>query len=142
MRFDGRRQKRRSPGLTPLIDVVFLLLIFFMLATRFDLETSLPLRLAVVPEAPEGSQGASGASARETRDSVVLRLDATGDTWLGGAVVAEAMLTTRLAAALGETPTGQVLVESDAGVSVQRIVDTLRGADRAGARSVSLARSR
>ena len=38
--------------------------------------------------------------------------------------------------------TGQVLVESDAGVSVQRIVDTLRGADRAGARSVSLARSR
>ncbi|SIS50160.1 ExbD/TolR family protein [Phaeovulum vinaykumarii] len=34
---------RRRPDLTPMIDVVFLLLVFFMLATRFGTETALPL---------------------------------------------------------------------------------------------------
>ena len=34
---------RRRPGLTPLIDVVFLLLVFFMLASRFGAEGALPL---------------------------------------------------------------------------------------------------
>ena len=33
---------RRRPSLTPMIDVVFLLLIFFMLAARFGMEGALP----------------------------------------------------------------------------------------------------
>ncbi|MGL5579086.1 MAG: ExbD/TolR family protein, partial [Fusobacteriaceae bacterium] len=34
--FMSYRRKELSPDLTPLIDVVFLLLIFFMVATNFD----------------------------------------------------------------------------------------------------------
>ncbi|SDI62459.1 ExbD/TolR family protein [Lutimaribacter saemankumensis] len=34
---------RRRPSLTPMIDVVFLLLIFFMLAARFGMDAALPL---------------------------------------------------------------------------------------------------
>lgn len=34
---------RRRPGLTPLIDVVFLLLVFFMLAAQFGREVVLPI---------------------------------------------------------------------------------------------------
>ena len=43
-----RRTKRRSlatPDLTPLIDVVFLLLIFFMLVTTFDKYSGFKLEL-------------------------------------------------------------------------------------------------
>ncbi len=40
----GRRHRRVS--LTPMIDVVFLLLVFFMLAARFGIEGALDLRLA------------------------------------------------------------------------------------------------
>lgn len=39
-------RRRRKPDLTPMIDVVFLLLVFFMLASRFTQETSLPLAAA------------------------------------------------------------------------------------------------
>lgn len=42
----GGARKRRRPDLTPMIDVVFLLLVFFMLASRFSVETSLPLSAA------------------------------------------------------------------------------------------------
>lgn len=36
---------RRRPSLTPMIDVVFLLLVFFMLAARFGQDTALPVTL-------------------------------------------------------------------------------------------------
>ncbi|WP_243612761.1 ExbD/TolR family protein [Shimia aestuarii] len=41
----GPPRRRRKPSLTPMIDVVFLLLVFFMLASRFghDVEINLPL---------------------------------------------------------------------------------------------------
>lgn len=35
---------RRKPSLTPMIDVVFLLLVFFMLAARFGQDMTLPLK--------------------------------------------------------------------------------------------------
>jgi biopolymer transport protein ExbD len=36
---------RRKPSLTPMIDVVFLLLVFFMLASRFGIDAIVPLPL-------------------------------------------------------------------------------------------------
>lgn len=44
----GPTSRRRKPSLTPMIDVVFLLLVFFMLASRFgqDMEIDLPLTAA------------------------------------------------------------------------------------------------
>lgn len=45
MQFTSPRAYRRKPSLTPMIDVVFLLLVFFMLASRFGIETVLPLPL-------------------------------------------------------------------------------------------------
>ena len=42
----GPRRRGRRPSLTPMIDVVFLLLVFFMLAARFGIEARVPLALA------------------------------------------------------------------------------------------------
>ncbi|WP_420329715.1 ExbD/TolR family protein [Pseudooceanicola atlanticus] len=41
----AQSRPRRRPSLTPLIDVVFLLLVFFMLASRFGIETVMPMPL-------------------------------------------------------------------------------------------------
>lgn len=38
-------RSRRKPSLTPMIDVVFLLLVFFMLASRFGIDAVVPLPL-------------------------------------------------------------------------------------------------
>ncbi len=42
----GTDRARRKPNLTPMIDVVFLLLIFFMLASRFGIERAVPVTAA------------------------------------------------------------------------------------------------
>lgn len=38
-------RKARKPSLTPMIDVVFLLLVFFMLASRFGTDMHIPLQI-------------------------------------------------------------------------------------------------
>ena len=46
MNFAPPARVKRKPSLTPMIDVVFLLLVFFMLASRFGADAILPLPLA------------------------------------------------------------------------------------------------
>lgn len=71
MNFRRQRQEDASVNLTPLIDVVFLLLIFFMVSTTFTRETQLKLDL---PQAASGEQV-------ETRDQqqIELTISANGD---------------------------------------------------------------
>lgn len=42
----GHQTRRRRIGLTPMIDVVFLLLVFFMLAARFGVTDAIPVTLS------------------------------------------------------------------------------------------------
>ena len=53
MQFEGNRRSSHIPNLTPLIDIVFLLLIFFMLTSHFVREDTLNIQL---PEANSGQQ--------------------------------------------------------------------------------------
>src|SRR5690606_697202 len=56
MRIDVPPRKTASISLTPLIDVVFILLVFFMLATRFVDLSRQPLSVAVTSEQPDSSE--------------------------------------------------------------------------------------
>jgi len=51
MQFEGRRRTSNVPNLTPLIDIVFLLLVFFMLTSHFVRDEVLNIDL---PEADSG----------------------------------------------------------------------------------------
>ncbi len=56
MKFKRQRQGEDSVNLTPLIDVVFLLLIFFMVSTTFTKETHLSVDLPEATGAPSLNQ--------------------------------------------------------------------------------------
>lgn len=129
MQFEARSRPQRRLGLTPLIDVVFLLLIFFMLASTLTGERTLGLEVA----------GASRAADTEAEPLRVL-LSADGQVSLAGAPVALARLTSALREALAVDAGHAVRVVPDPDASLQRIVDVLERTEAAGAAHVTLER--
>lgn len=124
------RRRRRRPliSLTPLIDVVFILLVFFMLASSF-----LDWR-AIDLNAPAQ---AGAASSVEGALLVEVRPDGLR---LAGAPVSLDALAARVAERLQENPDQRVLVKPAAGVVLQDAVNVLDRLSAAGASSLSLIR--
>jgi biopolymer transport protein ExbD len=113
----GQRRPRRRPDLTPMIDVVFLLLVFFMLVSRFGAETGLPLQVA-------------GAASDYSGPPRLVDIGA-GDLRVNGVVVDDVV---QALAPLMANPQDTVILRAGAGVDVQRVVTvmaTLRAAGMA-----------
>ena len=117
-----RRLSKPNVGINiaPLVDVVFLLVIFFAVSTTF-LETA-GLKL----ELPTSTSTAS----RQARDLVVL-LAADGTLSFEGEDLEPGPLSERLASALGESETKMVVLRADTGAKhgeVVKIMDLIRNA--------------
>ena len=56
MKFSDRKEDETLINLTPLIDVVFLLLIFFMVSTTFSKESQLRIKLPEAADDPTQEQ--------------------------------------------------------------------------------------
>jgi|FEC22Drversion2_1045045.scaffolds.fasta_scaffold00009_73 biopolymer transport protein ExbD len=129
MRVEAAGPKRRGTGLTALIDVVFLLLLFFMLASTFS-------RFAIVEVALGGRAGVAPAA---DVVAVLLGVDGEGNLHVNGARVGPEALAEALRAATGGEP-ARILVRPVAGASVQDIVRALERARSAGVGDVILVR--
>lgn len=106
---DDTPRARRKPSLTPMIDVVFLLLVFFMLASRFGMDQVLPLPLA--SQSGEGYRGAP-------RLVDVL----PGAVKLNGVEMSPEALVAALAE-LAPAPEDAVILRGQEGAALQRLVD-------------------
>lgn len=117
---------RRRVSLTPLIDVVFILLLFFMLASTFNDWTSLRLD--------------SGPGIRAAGRDGALLINVEGVTHLAleGEPVTLADLERRLIRRLKAFPDKPVAVQPGKGAKLQRVVGVMDVACRAGARNVTL----
>lgn len=127
MRAVSRRRERRrlrALPLTALIDVVFILLVFFMLASRLVAERALPLSAAA-----EGGGGGEGA----------LLVEALPDGYrLGGEALDAEGLAARLSARLAIDPTTPVVLRTAPGADVQRVVSALDAMAAAGVADAAL----
>ncbi len=129
MQVNDTRPPRRTLSLTPLIDVVFLLLMFFMLASTFA-------KYSVVDVSLAGSQGARQAAQARP---VLLTVGADGALRLNGEGITAAEIGDRLHALAGGERM-PVIVRPSADARSQDIVTALERATAAGVGSVSLAR--
>ena len=105
-------RKRRTPSLTPMIDVVFLLLVFFMLASRFGMDMQIPLSIA----------GGSSGSAYEGQPRLV---DITAEgLLLNGNTIERSALPARLSA-LTSKPSDTIILRPKSGAKLQAMVQIL-----------------
>lgn len=128
------RQKRGDTGvnLTPLIDVVFLLLIFFMVSTTFTRETRLQLEL---PEA-------EGTPAQEIEaEQIEIFVDRDGSYAVNGQVLVNRDVKTLMKALVrvsGEDTGKPLIITADANASHRAVVAVMDAAGRLGFVNLSI----
>lgn len=128
MRLEGRTKASRVPNLTPLIDIVFLLLVFFMLTSHFVREQALGIAL------PESSTG----TALERTPPVEVAVDEYGVVRIEGRVLAPEELVAVLRQALQGRAEKVVRVRGDRAAALGTAVNVLDAAQEAGAEAVDL----
>ncbi len=127
MKFRRRVAEEQAIDISPLIDMVFILLIFFMVSTTFVKDMKLEL------ERP-GAASASRASSKAIR----VYVDANADVYIDGNPVRPWMLQSRVRD-LMRGGDGSVLVVTDRRVPAERLLEVVDQCRLAGATDVGVA---
>lgn len=118
MKFQRERGDEPEVNLTPLIDVVFLLLIFFMVSTTFERETEITLEL---PEA-------TGDPIVSEKKVVEISIDAKGRYYINKQEVINTRIETLKRAiqkAAGEDEAPQVILSADRNTPHQAVITAM-----------------
>ena len=134
MNLRPRAREREEVGvnLTPLIDVVFLLLIFFMVSTTFRNETDLEIQL------PEATQEATPAD----RQRVMVAIDKNGRYFVNDSALPEDnidALKAALIAAADDDRSLPIIIRADAATRHQAVVRAMDAAGQLGFRRLAIA---
>ncbi len=114
--------------LTPMIDMTFILLIFFMVSTTFVKDMKIDL-------SRPGAQSQTSASTKAIR----LYIDRQGETYLDGQPIRPWVIQSRVRDLLRGMTSKSVLVVTDANVPSQKLIDVVDAARLAGAEDVGVA---
>ncbi|TQV85835.1 ExbD/TolR family protein [Aliikangiella coralliicola] len=119
-------------NLTPLIDVVFLLLIFFMVSTSFTRETQIKLEL---PKA--------NVEKLKTEPEVIeISIDKEGRIFINGKSLVNAQVDTLVKAItplIGDDTNTPVIISADANTAYQSVVTALDAASQLGITNLKMA---
>ncbi|ADJ27407.1 ExbD/TolR family protein [Nitrosococcus watsonii] len=136
MNIHPARHNQPEINLTPLIDVVFLLLIFFMVSTSFSRESALKVDL---PEA------ATHSAERRNDTPLHIEIDKKDKIAINGKRLINnqpATLMTAMKAAAGNRKQPQVIISADAKTDYQSIVTAMDVVQQLGFKRLSLATAR
>jgi biopolymer transport protein ExbD len=123
-----RNRYQMQAPLTSLIDIVFLLLIYFLLTTNFIVEEGIKIKL---PHAT--------ASAPQIKQEITVYVDREGDAYIGEQKIPIDQLYALLKEKIGNDPDRLVIIKADKTVILNKAVKVMDIAKAAGAARLSLA---
>src|SRR5688572_7856032 len=132
MKFQRNLKAETGVDITPLIDVVFILLLFFMVTTSFDRDTNLVINLPA----------ANGQSVTEVPFQIDIEIDRSGSYSVNGNALPDTSVESVVSAievlAAGDM-TVPVTISADASTSHQSVVTVLDAIARLGLSRVNIA---
>ena len=129
MRFRKFRDEEPSLGITPLIDIVFLLLIFFMLTSHFHVASGVAIKLPKVTQKAFNKEG----------EKITLMIDKAGRTYFKGEKTEIEDLFSKLENIVKEEGLVHLILEADREVTHGKVVQVMDLAKRAGVLSIIIA---
>jgi len=125
MNFRGNKPEELDVNVTPLIDVVFLLLIFFMVSTTFDRQSELNIEL---PQA-------TGELSKSEQKDIEVFIDATGKFAINGNELVNNHIDTLMRALRksgGDNKDPRVIINADKNATHQAVMTAMDAARQAG----------
>jgi len=128
----GLMKKRNDEGpgeidLTPMLDVVFILLIFFIVTSVFVTEAGI-----------EVSKPEASTAEPKSKDLILIAVSPAGDVWIDGEQVDPRFIRSRFELRLAESPNSSVVIQGDRAATNEHVMTILRAAREAQIANVSI----
>lgn len=122
------RKLDASLNMTPMIDIVFLLLIFFLLTTNFITEEGISVKL---PQAR--------STTAQTQEDITVQISKEGGMYIRGEKMSEGNLFDRLHILIGDNRNKLVIIKADREIILNKAVKVMDIAKTAGAARLCIA---
>lgn len=124
----GQQSESTEINISPLIDMVFILLIFFIVTTSFVKETGIDVDKAKASTATELPQ-----------QSMMVGISANGQIYIGGEELSLIAVRAQVREAMMSSPDKPVIIIADRNSRNSTLIDVIDECRIAGARNISLA---
>ena len=130
MNFKKRKEEKIDISIAPLIDIVFLLLIFFMVTSHFDIAAGVRIKL------PKVSQKVDDA---DTTKKITLVIDKSGQIFFKGDRVEQKSVKNLINKLVKEEGISKMIIQADKDVKHGRVIEVMDISKSAGIKSIIIA---
>ncbi|EGN74436.1 biopolymer transporter ExbD [Aliidiomarina shirensis] len=123
-----REEEEATLDMTPMLDIVFIMLIFFIVTTSFVKEAGIDVNR------PEASQATQKPSA-----NIFIAIRENGEVWMDRRQVDVERVAANLERLLAEQPTDMVVIQADEGARHGIVVKVMDQVKEAGIAQISIA---
>lgn len=127
MKKRGDDEEAGEIDLTPMLDVVFILLIFFIVTSVFISEAGIEVNK------PEAS-----TSTPRSQDLILIAVSPDGEIWMDDEPVEPRFIRSRFERRLAETPNASVIIQGDQEAANEHVMTIMRAARDAEINSVAI----
>jgi biopolymer transport protein ExbD len=127
-RRQNRRKSESEVNLTPMLDVVFIMLIFFIVTASFVKESGIEI-----------SRPGASTAVRKEKGNILIAISANDQIWMNRRQVDPRALRANIERAHAENPQGAVIIQADKAAKTGLLVQVMDAARSAGVKDVSLA---
>ena len=120
-------QEEPEINITPMLDIVFIMLIFFIVTTTFVRETGVTVEKPQALPAESRPQG-----------NILIGVDSGNQVWMNGSQIELSDVRTQVQRARAENPEGSVILISDKGARTGTLVDVMDQVQAAGVRRMAI----
>ena len=121
-------EEAEEPNITPMLDVVFILLIFFIVTANFIKDPGLEINRPD-SETAEITENAA----------ILIAVGPTGEVWMDGRRIDVRQVKANVVKLLADNPQGSVVIQADEKAVADTIIKVMDGAREAGVSAISLA---
>lgn len=123
----GNREEAVEPNLTPMLDVVFIMLIFFIVTATFIKQAGYD------PQRPDAD-----TARKKPTVSVLVAISPGGDVWIDKEKVDVAALRTHIERIHAENPKGSLVIQADKDAKYEKLEAVINAARAAGVLEVAI----